>query len=149
MRLIHVRRGWEPLDTVGRQTNRVLQFNLESHGTLPRLESRHPLLNMLESDDEYIATVELPGVRPEEIELSVTEESLLLAGNRKPTEGVSDESYRRQERWTGPWQRELFFPTRVNADAVKAAMANGTLTVRIPKAADLKRRRVAILPTSS
>ena len=66
---------------------------------------------------------------PEEIDLSITGETLTLRGERKRPEGVADESYRRQERPFGRWTRTVTLPDRVESGQVSASYAQGVLTV--------------------
>ena len=140
-------RHWDPFDTFGQEMNRLLDTELESHQTRARRADLRPSLNLYESDDAYTVTVELPGERPEQLRLDVTDERLKLAGEREPFEGIGDQAYRRQERWFGKWDRELVFPKRVVADQIVARMAHGLLTITVPKSAASKPRRIEVLST--
>lgn len=149
MNFLCVKRDWDPLEIIDRQMSRLFDLELESHELLARPTARFPLTNLYQTPGEYIATVELPGIAPEEIKLEVTEESLRLSGNRQPLPLPDEDSFRRQERWTGKWSREIEFPRRVNPDSVTAEMADGILEIRIAKAEQVRSRQVAIVPKSS
>jgi HSP20 family protein len=89
-------------------------------------------------------TAELPGTTPEDIDLSITGEMLTLRGERKRPEGITDESYRRQERQYGRWARTVTLPERVAGAQVTAGFADGILTVTLPKAEEAKPRHIAV-----
>jgi HSP20 family protein len=72
-------------------------------------------------------------MKSEEIDLSITGETLTLRGERKRPEGVLDESYRRQERPFGRWTRTVTLPDRIESAQVNASYSNGVLTVSLPK----------------
>jgi HSP20 family protein len=87
-------------------------------------------------------------VAPEEVDLSITGETLTIRGDRKRAEGVSEESYRRQERQFGRWTRTVTLPDRVNSTNVSATFANGVLTVTLPKAEEAKPRQINVTPAT-
>jgi HSP20 family protein len=86
----------------------------------------------------------LPGTTPEDLDLSITGETLTMRGDRKRPEGVADESYRRQERSFGRWTRTVTLPDRVDSTQVSAGFANGILTVTIPKAESARPRQITV-----
>ncbi|MFO0948144.1 MAG: Hsp20/alpha crystallin family protein [Planctomycetota bacterium] len=115
----------------------------------PEVGAKLPVLRLYESKEDYLVVVSLPGIPRENILLDVTEESLTVAGHRQLSEEVGEDRFRRQERWRGEWDRRIFFPTRVKPDEVHAEMENGLLSIRLPKQAASKPRRVDIQsPTS-
>jgi HSP20 family protein len=67
-----------------------------------------------------------------------------MRGERKRPEGVSDESYRRQERPFGRWSRTVTLPDRVDSAQVSATFAHGILTVSIPKAESARPRQISV-----
>jgi HSP20 family protein len=105
-----------------------------------------PAMNLLETSDRYILTAELPGLTSNEIELSVAGQSLTIRGERSGA-AVRDDAYRRKERGTGTWSRTYSFPTRVDAEGIAAVLARGVLVVELPKAEDVRVRRIAVTMT--
>src|SRR5258708_37826983 len=83
----------------------------------------------------------------EELDLSITGETLTLRGERKRPEGVLDESFRRQERPFGRWTRTVPLPDRVASGQVSAAYAQGVLTVTLPKAESARPRQISVSAT--
>mgnify|MGYP002626257993 CR=1 FL=1 len=140
---ILVRRQWNPFELINREMNRLFDMKPEER------DASGLLLNLYESGDAYYVKAELPGVKPDDIQIEVTGELLKVSGERKGIENVDDEHFRRQERWVGRWSRELTFPKRVNADDVTADMAHGLLTVRVAKAESEKPRRITVRPSEN
>ncbi len=136
------RGGWDPFEELQREVGRLFQ----SLGPLPSPRSVRlfPLVNLYAAEDEYILAAQLPGLAPEEVELTVTHETLTLRGERKRTEGVTDDSYRRQERVMGRWTRTVTLPDRIDESRVSAHFANGVLTVLLPRAEGAKPRHIAV-----
>jgi HSP20 family protein len=135
-------RRWDPFREIHREMGRLFE-SLEPLQTW-RLPRQFPAMNLYDADDRYALVIPLPGIAPEEIDLSITGESLTLRGERKRPEGVPDESYRRQERPFGRWTRTLTLPDRVESTHVSASYANGVLTVTIPKAESARPRQISV-----
>jgi HSP20 family protein len=102
-----------------------------------------PALNLYESESEYVLTTELPGIDPESIELEVTDDVFAISGDR-PEAMLDEEQCRRQERWSGPWRREIRCPKRIDPARVSAEMRHGVLVVRLAKAVDQRPRKVDV-----
>jgi len=103
-----------------------------------------PALNMSEDDHNLYVRAELPGVAPENIEITTKENNLILKGERKIAAEGEKVSYHRKERDAGNFRRIISLPTRVDSDKVTAACKNGVLTVTLPKAAEVKPRHIAV-----
>lgn len=96
-----------------------------------------PNVDLVEEESKYIIFVEVPGFDRSEIELTVKDGTLTIAGNKSATEEATDEDttiYIIQERRCGTsFRRTVNIPKAVNADEIKAKYSNGLLTVEIPK----------------
>ncbi|MBV8676432.1 MAG: Hsp20/alpha crystallin family protein, partial [Planctomycetaceae bacterium] len=92
-------RRWDPFRDLQREVGRLFE-TLEplQHWRLTR---QYPAINLYDAGDRYVLAAQLPGMTPEEVDLSITGETLTIKGDRKRPEGVSDESFRRQERVFG------------------------------------------------
>ena len=97
-------------------------------------------MNLSEDDNNIYATLEVPGLSMDEIELTLADTTLVIKGERKTGEG----KFYHRERPTGVFQRVINLNVPVQRDAVKARLANGLLEVTLPKAEELKPRRVQI-----
>lgn len=136
-------RRWDPFRELQREVGRLFE-NLEPLQTW-RVTRQFPPINLYDVGDRYVLTVPVPGMVPEELELSITGETLTLRGERKRPEGVSDESYRRQERPFGRRTRTVTLPDRVESGEVSASYSQGVLTVTLPKAESAKPRLISVL----
>lgn len=103
-----------------------------------------PAINVAEDDDNVYATAELPGVGADEIEITVEEDSLVIKGVREIKTEREEVSYHRREREEGAFNRKVTLPTRIAADKVHAETKNGVLRVVLPKAEEVKPRKIAI-----
>ena len=123
--------------------NRLLQPLLTEMESLSSgFPGRFPALNVWETDAAYHLEAELPGVRSEDLELTVEENELLLKGERKAPE-VEGSAVRR-ERNLGHFERRLALPLPVAADAVVARLEDGILTVTLPKHESTRPRRIPV-----
>ncbi len=105
-----------------------------------------PPINLYDAGDRYLMTALLPGLAPEDVDLSITGEALTIRGERKRPEGVTEESYRRQERPSERRARTVTLPDRVDVAGVTASFADGVLTVLLPKAQEARPRQIPVTP---
>ena len=138
----HWQRTWDPFRDLQREVGRLFEGLEPAHSG--RVARQFPPINLHDAGDRYLLTAQLPGVAPEDVDLSITGETLTLRGERKRPEGVADESYRRQERQFGRWARTVTLPDRVESAQVGASFANGILTITIPKAESARPRHINI-----
>lgn len=103
-----------------------------------------PALRVIEEGDRVLVRAELPGFRPEDIEISIEGATLTLRGERK-REDMGNVSYHRRERATGKFQRALTLPVEINADAVEAKCEHGVLKLILPKAEHARPRKIPVL----
>ena len=136
-------RRWDPFRDFQREVGRLFE-TLEPLQTW-RLARQFPAVNLYDAGDHYVLNVPVPGMAPEDLDLSITGESLTLRGERKRPEGVTDESYRRQERPFGRWSRTVNLPDRVESGQVTATQVAGILTIKVPKAEGAKPRQIAVV----
>lgn len=103
-----------------------------------------PALDVEETEEAFTLHVELPGVNAEEVEVSLEENVLTVAGERRFYDERASEGFRRIERHFGRFHRAVRLPDRVDADRVSAAYRDGLLTITVPKAEEAKPRRIQI-----
>ncbi len=103
-----------------------------------------PPLDVFEDKDNVIVRAELPGMRKEDIELSLHEGSLSISGERKSEETHKEAEVYRAERFFGRFQRTVTLPTVVAADKVKAQYQDGILTVTLPKKEEAKPKHIDV-----
>jgi HSP20 family protein len=102
-----------------------------------------PPVNVWEDNDNVYAESELPGVRSEDLDISVVGNELTIKGRRaEPSEPQA--TYHRRERGAGAFARTLPVPGEINADSVQASLRDGVLLVTMPKAESAKPRKVQV-----
>jgi HSP20 family protein len=106
-----------------------------------------PALDVFETQDKFIVKVELPGLNPDEVDVSVEDSTLTIRGERKFYEDVSDDSFHRVERRYGAFQRSLSLPQTADAERIEASFDRGVLTVEVPKAEQAKPKKIQIKAT--
>ena len=99
-----------------------------------REHSWTPALDVYDTKKEVIVTVDVPGVDPKDVAVSIMEGSLTIKGERKKEADLKDEELYRAEREFGAFQRMVQLPAEVSPDKAKASYANGVLKIVIPKA---------------
>jgi HSP20 family protein len=104
-----------------------------------------PALDLYQNNDNVVAVVELPGLRKEDIEISLQDGTLTIAGERKSQSGGENgESATRTERFSGKFRRSVTVPTRVDPNKVNATYKDGILTITLPKAEEAKPKQIKV-----
>lgn len=92
-----------------------------------------PRVDVFEREGELVVKAEIPGVKKEDIDLEITDDDLVLRAERKEEREVKEEDWYRMERSYGSLYRRLPLPQGIQADQIKANLADGVLEVTIPK----------------
>jgi len=133
---------WGSLQT---EINRLFDTSLEELVNGPHLMNAWgPALDLYEDKDAFTVRFELPGLKKEDIEISLHEGILTIAGERKGGDEFKDAVTHRLERSYGRFQRAVALPMAVEAEKVKAHYSDGVLTVTLPKAEEAKPRQIAV-----
>ena len=103
-----------------------------------------PSMDLVETQDQFVLKADLPGMSEGDVNVELENNVLTISGERKTEQEEQQEGYYRLERATGAFARSLSLPEGIDADAVAADFDNGVLTVRIPKPAQVKPRKVKI-----
>ncbi len=104
----------------------------------------YPALNVYEEADRLIITAELPGVRIQDLELSLEGETLTIQGKRDARKAEPGVSYHRREIEAGSFSRAVTLPIKVDAEKVGARLTNGVLTVTLLKASEATPRQIKV-----
>jgi HSP20 family protein len=103
-----------------------------------------PQMNVTEDKDNYYLRAELPGLRADDLDISVTGDTFSISGERMLAVENEEAQYHRREREAGKFSRIISMPTQVNTDKVEAHCADGVLTVILPKAEAAKPKQIAV-----
>jgi len=104
----------------------------------------YPALNIYEESDRLIVTAELPGVKAEDLELSVEGETLTIQGKRDSRQNEAGISYHRREIESGSFSRAVALPVKIDTEHVGAKLSNGILTITLMKASEVTPRQIKI-----
>ncbi|NLS92920.1 MAG: Hsp20/alpha crystallin family protein [Planctomycetaceae bacterium] len=129
---------------IDREMNRLLS---SFFGETPQRSSgrRSMAVNVWEKDDAWLVEAELPGVKPENLEISVIDDELAISVEPRGSE-EEDATYYRRERRRGAVSRTIQLPTAVDAERVEATLVLGVLTVTLPKSETARRHRIQVHP---
>jgi len=103
-----------------------------------------PALEVYEKDDKFVVRAELPGMKKEDIDISIVGDTLTIRGERKAESEVKDEDYYRCEMCYGKFSRAITLPSAIQADKVEASYQNGILEIVLPKAIEAKPKKVEV-----
>lgn len=101
-------------------------------------------VDMYETDDDVIVETALPGIDPDDVEVSVSRDVLTIRGETKAEEDVEEEDYIYRERRYGAYARSLTLPVAVEADQAEAEYENGMLTLSLPKVEEAKPKAIQV-----
>ncbi|HAT18019.1 MAG TPA: hypothetical protein DCS76_09515 [Gemmatimonadetes bacterium] len=134
---------WPELDLFSNRLSRVFGNAWDEPGLAGNWI---PAVNVEESADELLLTAELPGMREEDVNVSIKNNILTIRGEkREAREGADEESrYHVSERRCGSFHRRFTLPWSIDADAIRADFEGGVLTVRLAKAPEAKSRTIEI-----
>ena len=138
-------RGFGRLTSLRDEIDRLFGAPLaELAGDSQPLSGWTPALDVYEDKDNVTVKAELPGLKREEIEVSLHDGTLSISGERKGEEKHQDAEVYRAERFFGKFQRTVTLPTPVAADKVKAQYKDGILTVTLPKTEEAKPKQIDV-----
>jgi HSP20 family protein len=130
-----------PIERLQREMNRLLtdfgRTGTPFHGVFPPV-------NVTEDGDNLYIRAELPGIRPEDMDLSVEGETVTLRGERIQAQASENVSYHRHEREVGRFRRIISLPTRIDPEGASASFKNGVLKISLPKAKEAKPRQIQV-----
>jgi HSP20 family protein len=102
-------------------------------------------VDVVENKDDFIVKASIPGINPDDLEVSYADDTLTIKGEIKSDNEVKDNQYHLRERRYGSFSRSISLPTKIKGDAIDASYQNGVLSLRLPKAEEVKPKRIAIM----
>ena len=143
---------WEPLNEFLNLSDRMNQM---FHGHTMRIltpvepvSGWLPAVDIHEETDRFVVQAEVPGARSEDIDVSLEDNTITLRGEKKQEKVVDGENACRLERSYGSFTRSFVLSTRINPEQIKATFKDGVLEVIVPKAEEVKPKRIKILATA-
>ncbi len=104
----------------------------------------YPPVNVLNGPDDMIIECEMAGVKREDIDISITSETLVIKGSKPGSADEEKVRYQIRERGAGDFSRTIVLPDKVDADRIEAKLADGVLTVRLPKSEAAKPKHIEV-----
>lgn len=127
---------WDPfgeLTNLRNQMNRFFDHTFRK-GIMAGAEPFGPRVDLYQTEQEVVATAELPGVQSkDDIEVAVTPDTLSLRGELKRTQDFNEDNFFHSERYYGSFSRTLPLPAEVKPEETRASYQNGLLEIRMPK----------------
>ena len=137
--------GFGGLSDLSAEIDRLFESPLAGLTRTSQLSSDWtPALDVHENKESYVVKAELPGMKKEDIEVSLNDGALSISGERKSETRQESAEVHRAERFFGRFQRTVSLPTAVAADKVNAAYKDGILTVTLPKAEEAKPKQIDV-----
>ncbi len=103
-----------------------------------------PTVDVREDRDHVVIAMDLPGVRPEDVKISLENQVLTVRGERQQVSEQKEERWHRWERSYGSFERSFTLPSTVDADRIEATTDNGVLTLRLPKSEKARPREIQV-----
>ena len=103
-----------------------------------------PPIDVIEKGDNFVVKVELPGMKQEDVDVSVSDDTLTIKGERRPESGIKDEDYDRSEIAYGSFYRSITLPSSVDTKSIEAVYEDGILRVTLQRAAGAKPKKVNV-----
>jgi len=113
-------------------------------GWIAPMRAANLAINMYETKDEVVVKAELPGVKPEEVEVTITGNTLTISGESKEENEVKEKDYMRKERQFSSFTRSVTLPDGLKADQADASFENGVLTLKVPKSEQAKPKTIQV-----
>jgi len=101
-------------------------------------------IDMYHTDNEVVVKAALPGVKPEEVDITITANTLTIKGENKVEKEIKREDYLYQEHRYGTFGRSVALPSGLDSDKVEASFENGILTLTIPKSEQVKPKQIKV-----
>ncbi len=135
---------WSVFDQLQRELNMPMtKFDTEDNGNIATANWA-PAVDIKEDDKAFTLLADIPGVDPEEIEVTMDKGVLTVKGERKSEKKTDEENYKRVERQYGVFYRRFTLPDSANADEIEAHSEHGVLKITIPKQEVAQSRRITV-----
>lgn len=140
---------WDPYRELATMRQVLDRFFEDDFARFPSLWERRPeamslALDVAEREDAFVVKASVPGVAPEDVEVTLTDNVLTIKGEMKADREINEENYHLRERRFGAFVRSVTLPTAVEAEKIEAVNENGVLTLTLPKAEAIKPKKIEV-----
>lgn len=112
---------------------------------MPEIKEVSPSMDIFTDGDDVVVKTELPGMKKEDIDVSLTKDTITISGEKKKEEKVEKKDYYSLERSYGSFKRSFSLPAEVHAEKASAKFKDGILEIRIPKTEEAKKKEKKVL----
>lgn len=141
---------WEPfrdMMTLRQAMDRLFEDSFVRPAGFGNVSVPEVALDVKETEADVVVKAELPGVKPEDVDVSVSEGVLTIKGENKEEKEEKETNYYRRERRYGSFSRSISLPAAVNADRADAVFENGVLSLTLPKAEEARPKQIKVKTT--
>jgi HSP20 family protein len=135
---------WSLFDQLNRELNNPLATVSGNDDANVATANWAPSVDITENEEAFVLHADIPGVKPDDIEVSMDNGVLTIKGERKTEDKTEKENFRRVERQYGMFYRRFTLPDTANAEKIEAHSEHGVLKVTIPKQAVAQARRITV-----
>jgi HSP20 family protein len=142
---------WDPfrdLMSIQGELNQLFGRAFGSESEAARGASWAPVLDVFEDKDRFVIVIELAGLGPDDVEISVEEGTLAVSGERKFYESMDEAGFHRVERRFGTFARSLSLPSTADVSRIEAGFEAGLLTITVPKKEEARPRKIQVKATA-
>lgn len=132
-------RAWDPWQELDRMSRAFSDLIPASTGR------EFPAVNVWANGDAATATMEVPGMDPKTVDISVAGKTITVRGSREPEKLQEGESYHRSERWYGSFSRSIDLPYMIDQEKVQARFSKGVLQITLPRAEADKPKKITVV----
>lgn len=133
---------WREMERLRREMNQLLSEG-NAPARLPVMRG-YPAMNIWVNETGAVVTTELPGISPDDLEISVVDDILTISGSRTPEELEEGAAYHRRERGCGTFTRSFQLPFKVDPTQVEAVTNSGILNIMLPRAEEDKPKKISV-----
>jgi HSP20 family protein len=137
---------WDPFRemlTMRRAMDRLMENSMKDQDELPQADWSLAL-DVVENEDAYVIKASVPGVHPDDIEVTYNKGMLTIRGQVKDESEREQGQYHLRERRFGTFTRSINLPSAIKAEAISAEYKDGILTLQLPKMEEVKPKRIQI-----
>ena len=141
---------WDPfrdLMSIQNELNRLFGRTYAGEGGTQSSGAWVPPLDVYETKEKFVVSVDLPGIDPGSVDVTVEDSTLTVRGEREFYRDVPEDSFHRVERRYGQFVRSLQLPPTANAEGIEANFDSGVLTIDVPKVEEAKPKKITIKAT--
>lgn len=136
---------WREMAALRKTLDRFFAEPFEPAITWPwRSDEFTMMVDVAEDEGAYIVKAEMPGVKPEDVEVTLNNNVLTIKGEAKEETETKEADYHLRERRFGSFMRSLTMPANIKAEAIEAKNEHGVLTIRLPKAEEVKPKKITV-----